>query len=92
MAETSIYSVLRQSSRLVRYSPYLNPIEHVWNLMKDRIAARRPFIKGKEALRLAWLEEWENLSVENDINPFINNQWRRVNQVFDHNGNNNFHG
>jgi len=73
-------------------SPDLNPIEHIWNLIKDRVAARRLFIKGKEELGRAWLKEWGNLSVENDINPLINNQWRRVNQVFDHRGNNNFYG
>ena len=73
-------------------SPDLNPIEHIWSLIKDRVAARRPFIKGKEALGLAWLEEWENLDIQKDINPFINNQWRRCTQVLEHNGGNNFYG
>ena len=31
-------------------SPDLNPIENVWNLLKDMLDARRPRIQGKEEM------------------------------------------
>ena len=73
-------------------SPDLNPIEHIWNLIKNRVSQQRPFIKGREMLEAAWYKEWENLSIEKDINPLIENMHRRCNQVIDHSGGNNFHG
>ena len=46
------FAALHQD-RTICNSPDLNPIEYIWSLIKDRVAARRPFIKGKEALGLA---------------------------------------
>ncbi len=73
-------------------SPDLNPIEHVWNLIKDRVANRRPFIKGRAELEHAWMDEWDKLDIEKDINPFILNQKHRVAQVIVKQGDNHFHG
>ncbi len=70
----------------------LNPIEHVWNLLKNRVANRRPFIKGRAELEHAWMDEWDKLDIEKDINPFILNQKHRVAQVIVKQGGNNFHG
>ena len=73
-------------------SPDLNPIEHIWNLMKRRSSDRRPFIKGRHELELTWLDEWKKLDIEKDINPFILNEMKRVHQVIDAKGDNTFHG
>ena len=34
-------------------SPDLNPIEHIWRLLKNRAAARRPYIRGRIKLEIA---------------------------------------
>ena len=73
-------------------SPDLNPIEHIWCLLKDRVAKRRPYIKGYEQLHAAWMDEWDKLDIEKDINPLIENLERRVKQVLGAEGRNNFHG
>ncbi len=36
----------------------LNSIEHVWNLLKNRVANRRSFIKDRAELEHAWMNEW----------------------------------
>ncbi len=72
-------------------SPDLNSIEHVWNLLKNRVANRRPFIKGRAELEHAWMNEWDKLDIEKDINSFILNQKHRVAQVIVKQGGNNFH-
>ncbi|GBM35934.1 hypothetical protein AVEN_31388-1 [Araneus ventricosus] len=43
------------------YSPDLNPIEHVWNMLGRRIAARQPPPTCLPELRRALLEEWCNI-------------------------------
>ena len=73
-------------------SPDLNPIEHIWNLIKDRVSRRRFFIKGRLELKLAWYDEWDKLNIEKNINPFILNQKHRVNQIILKQGDNHFHG
>jgi transposase len=39
-------------------SPDLNPIEHLWNIVKRNIQKRRPLPKNSEQLREAIYEEW----------------------------------
>ena len=50
-------------------SPDLNPIENVWHVLKTRIRKRRPRVLTREALKVALMEEWENLDIEviNDL-------------------------
>ncbi|GFU95470.1 transposable element Tcb2 transposase [Trichonephila clavipes] len=40
------------------YSPYLNPIEHVWDMLGRQIAARQPPPTGLPEFRRALLDEW----------------------------------
>ncbi|GBL73817.1 hypothetical protein AVEN_230782-1 [Araneus ventricosus] len=43
------------------YSPDLNPIEHVWDMLGRRIAARQPPTTCLPELRRALLDEWCNI-------------------------------
>ncbi|GFT08706.1 transposable element Tcb1 transposase [Trichonephila clavipes] len=43
------------------YSPDLNPIEHVWDMLGRRIAARQPPLTCLPELRRALLDEWCNI-------------------------------
>ncbi|GFX47198.1 DDE_3 domain-containing protein [Trichonephila clavipes] len=43
------------------YSPDLNPIEHVWEMLGRRIAARQPPPTCLLELRRAMLDEWCNI-------------------------------
>ncbi|GFU36185.1 transposable element Tc3 transposase [Trichonephila clavipes] len=43
------------------YSPDLNPIEHVWDMLGRRIAARQPPPTCLPELRRALLDEWYNI-------------------------------
>ncbi|GFV73428.1 transposable element Tcb2 transposase [Trichonephila clavipes] len=43
------------------YSPDLNPIEHVWDILGRRIAARQPPPTCLPELRRALLDEWCNI-------------------------------
>ncbi|GFW46646.1 transposable element Tc3 transposase [Trichonephila clavipes] len=43
------------------YSPELNPIEHVWDMLGRRIAARQPPSTFLPELRRALLDEWCNI-------------------------------
>ncbi|GFU29756.1 transposable element Tc3 transposase [Trichonephila clavipes] len=43
------------------YSPDFNPIEHVWNMLGRRIAARQPHPTSLPELRRALLDEWCNI-------------------------------
>ncbi|GBL99894.1 hypothetical protein AVEN_19405-1 [Araneus ventricosus] len=43
------------------YSPDLNPIEHVWDMLGRRIAARQPPLTCLPELRRELLDEWCNI-------------------------------
>ncbi|GFV32891.1 transposable element Tc3 transposase [Trichonephila clavipes] len=43
------------------YSPDLNPIEHVWDMLDRRIAARQPHLTCLPELRKALLDVWCNI-------------------------------
>jgi transposase len=72
-------------------SPDLNPIEHIWDLIKKRIKQKYPIIGTMERLKAAWQEEWDILSLE-DINKVIEHQKKAVIRCFNHIGDNDFHG
>jgi hypothetical protein len=56
------------------------------------VAARRPYIRGRVGLEIAFLDEWDKLSIERNINSLIVLHIKRVGQVIAAQGNNNFHG
>ncbi|GFY23801.1 transposable element Tcb2 transposase [Trichonephila clavipes] len=58
------------------YSPYLNPIEHVWDMLDRRIAARQPPPICLPELRRALLYEWCNIP-QDQIDNFILSMLRR---------------
>ncbi|GFU65962.1 transposable element Tcb1 transposase [Trichonephila clavipes] len=43
------------------YSPDLNPIEHVWDMLGRRIAAHQPPLTCPSELRRALFDEWCNI-------------------------------
>ncbi|GBN88579.1 hypothetical protein AVEN_76375-1 [Araneus ventricosus] len=58
------------------YSPDLNPIEHVWDMLGRRIAARQPPSICLPELRRALLDEWCNIA-QDQINNLILSMPRR---------------
>ncbi|GFX96183.1 DDE_3 domain-containing protein [Trichonephila clavipes] len=58
------------------YSPDLNPIEHVWDMLGRRIAARQPLPTCLPELRRALLDEWCNIP-EDQIDNLILSTPRR---------------
>ncbi|GFX19651.1 transposable element Tc1 transposase [Trichonephila clavipes] len=58
------------------YSPDLNTIEHVWDMLGQRIAARQPPPTCVPELRRALLDEWYNIP-QDQINNLILNMPRR---------------
>ncbi|GFX76549.1 transposable element Tc3 transposase [Trichonephila clavipes] len=58
------------------YSPDLNPIGHVWDMLGRRIAARQPPTTFLSKLRRALFDEWCNTS-QNQIDNLILSMSRR---------------
>ncbi|GFY18765.1 transposable element Tcb1 transposase [Trichonephila clavipes] len=58
------------------YSPDLNPIEHVWDMLGRRIAARQPPFTCLPEIRRALLDEWCNIP-QDQINNLILSMPRR---------------
>ncbi|GFS62378.1 transposable element Tcb1 transposase [Trichonephila clavipes] len=58
------------------YSPDLNPIEHVWDILGRRIAAHQPPPTCLPELRRALLDEWCNIP-QDPIDNFILSMPRR---------------
>ncbi|GFV93905.1 transposable element Tcb1 transposase [Trichonephila clavipes] len=58
------------------YSPDLNPIEHVWDMLGRRIVARQPRPTCLPELRSALLDEWCNIS-QDQIDNLILSMPRR---------------
>jgi transposase len=51
-------------------SPDLNPIEHVWKLLKIRINNRKEIPKNEDELRVAIVEEWDKIDIS-EINAIV---------------------
>ncbi|GFS74777.1 DDE_3 domain-containing protein [Trichonephila clavipes] len=63
------------------YSPDLNPIEHVWDMLGRRIADRQPPPTCLPELRRALLDEWCNIR-QDQIDNFILSVPRRCRACF----------
>ena len=66
-------------------SPDLNPIEHVWKLLKDKVKKKN--IYNTEDFKKIILNEWKAINI-NIINSLINSMQNRINEVIKNNGNN----
>ena len=55
-------------------SPDMNPIEHVWYLIKITINKRAVRPRNEEELKRAIMEEWEKIDI-NIINKLINSTY-----------------
>ncbi|GFU37949.1 DDE_3 domain-containing protein [Trichonephila clavipes] len=53
------------------YSLDLNPIEHVWDMLSRRIAARQPSLTCLPELRRALLDEWCNIPQDLIVNLIL---------------------
>ncbi|CAH2233909.1 jg14667 [Pararge aegeria aegeria] len=58
-------------------SPDMNPIEHVWDLLKRKVKSSIPATANVGELRIALVEEWRRLSQET-IDNIILSMPRRV--------------
>ena len=65
--------------------PDLNPIENVWHSLKGILEARRPRIRGKQEMRTAVLEAWDQLD-PNQILEYVDSMPDRIQAVLAANG------
>ncbi|KFM67707.1 Transposable element Tc3 transposase, partial [Stegodyphus mimosarum] len=62
------------------YSPYLNPIEHVWDALGIRIAARLHPPQNTQQLKQMLIEEWALLPQEM-LHQLVLTYWAAVNSI-----------
>ena len=67
------------------YSPDLNPIENIWNLLKFRINARQPHPQSLNDVKQAIFEEWDRITVA-DIQKHVDSMPGRIQAVIKANG------
>ncbi|GFT30025.1 DDE_3 domain-containing protein [Trichonephila clavipes] len=65
------------------YSPYLNPIDHVWDMLGRRIAARQPPPTCLPELRTALLDEWCNIPQDQIDHLILSMPMRSTPNTFD---------
>ncbi|KAI0993774.1 hypothetical protein K3495_g14410 [Podosphaera aphanis] len=73
------------------YSPDLNPIEHVWKLMKDYIAYHYPDLalennRSQDELRRVVAEAWDRAVDENEVEKLVESMPRRTRAVYEAQG------
>ncbi|GFX28244.1 transposable element Tcb1 transposase [Trichonephila clavipes] len=86
----NIVDEILQSENITRmdwsaYSPDLNPIEHVWDTLGRRIAARQPHSSCLPELRRALLDEWCNIP-QDQVDILILSLPRRCKALFNRPG------
>ena len=62
------------------YSPDLSPIEHLWDELDRRVRRRQNIPVTLDQLRIALLEEWNNVPMRR-INALMNSMHRRIRAV-----------
>lgn len=72
-------------------SPDFNAIEHIWALIRKRVAKHEPVPIRRAELETAWYLEWDRLSLE-DINKCILTVPCSIECCIKQRGGNNFHG
>ncbi|KAI0993653.1 hypothetical protein K3495_g14531 [Podosphaera aphanis] len=75
------------------YSPDLNPIEHVWKLMKDYIAYHYPDLapennRSQDELRRIMAEAWDKAMDENELEKLVESMPSRIRAVCEAQGGN----
>ncbi len=65
-------------------SPDFNPIEHIWRLLKQRLAQRGPCLRMSD-LRAALQEEWNRLTID-EIRKYIKTIPQRLQEAEERNG------
>ncbi|KAI0993849.1 hypothetical protein K3495_g14335 [Podosphaera aphanis] len=73
------------------YSPDLNPIENVWNMMKNYIQLKYPDLgeggqRSQDELRDMVKEFWDRAVDENDLERLIESMPRRIRSVYEAGG------
>lgn len=73
-------------------SPDLNPIEHIWALMKSRIQTQQGIerIKTLSQMKTILIEEWDHISIE-EINKEVAKLPTILTRCIAVNSSNNFH-
>ena len=64
-------------------SPDLNPIEHLWGILKRKVEVRK--VSNIRQLRDVVMEEWKNIPVATS-EALVNSMPRRVKAVLDNDG------
>jgi transposase len=62
-------------------SPDMNPIEHVWDYIGQRLNHRNPQCQNLAELRTARVEEWQNFP-QYKLRRLVHNMKRRVRELF----------
>ncbi|GFW31271.1 transposable element Tc1 transposase [Trichonephila clavipes] len=44
------------------FSPDLNPVDNVWDMLDKRVAVHQPPVTGLPELRTVLLDEWSNIA------------------------------
>jgi len=66
-------------------SPDLNPIENIWNVLKNRLQAREPRPLRIEEIKQAVVEEWNAISTE-EMCKYVDSMPNRILDVYNNLG------
>lgn len=72
-------------------SPDLNPIEHIWDLLKRRISDKYGIVTKRADMTRNWLREWELLE-QDEIDSYIKGNIKNLHRVATLNGGNFYQG